>query len=518
MGRRKIEIQPITHERNRSVTFLKRKNGLFKKAYELGVLCSVDVAVIIFEERPGHHAKLYQYCSTDVNAMVQRHLRFDGERDTKGPADFSNNNTKQAENADDDDDDADDDDGSQKRRDGNKPGKVKVEGNSASIVPIRPGPPSNDASTSPELDFRSNMRVSPTAGTSSLPISSDRHTSSMTSSTRGVPISNTAKRPRLDNDPSHAVQSAPAHLGSGNAGFPYRLDIDLPPYSSPNSAIPILSQLHSQHPSLTALYSGGASMANLMSGPGAGSLLPQPFDLSRGAGLRTVAFPQSANGSQFSPQSQHPPPGLFSRGGLGAGSGGGGGGGNGGSHGHGHGHGGSHAHANASNLFADLLGAGAGEHGNGMGVGQQQFPTFDWPVHAAPSGGQQASAQQGGGQGQHENAAHNSPTSDSNWFDFLSAPTAPTTNTTTSSSSGAATNGHAHAALVAAGLSLPPPVPPLNSARYGAPSPSMGRKRLRDESTGMSDSGESDEQQQQQQGARRERGAMNGGGGGERSS
>ncbi|KDR78030.1 hypothetical protein GALMADRAFT_1298303 [Galerina marginata CBS 339.88] len=48
MGRRKIEIQPITHERNRSVTFLKRKNGLFKKAYELGVLCSVDVAVIIF--------------------------------------------------------------------------------------------------------------------------------------------------------------------------------------------------------------------------------------------------------------------------------------------------------------------------------------------------------------------------------------------------------------------------------------------------------------------------------------
>ncbi|KDR69157.1 hypothetical protein GALMADRAFT_923040 [Galerina marginata CBS 339.88] len=49
MGRRKIDIQPITQERNRAVTFAKRKNGLFKKAYELGVLCSVDVAVIIFD-------------------------------------------------------------------------------------------------------------------------------------------------------------------------------------------------------------------------------------------------------------------------------------------------------------------------------------------------------------------------------------------------------------------------------------------------------------------------------------
>ncbi|KAF9055921.1 hypothetical protein BJ165DRAFT_459402 [Panaeolus papilionaceus] len=75
MGRRKIEIQPITHERNRSVTFLKRKNGLFKKAYELGVLCSVDVAVIIFEERPGHDLKLHQYSSSDIRDIIQRQLR-----------------------------------------------------------------------------------------------------------------------------------------------------------------------------------------------------------------------------------------------------------------------------------------------------------------------------------------------------------------------------------------------------------------------------------------------------------
>ncbi|TDL26520.1 hypothetical protein BD410DRAFT_715800, partial [Rickenella mellea] len=47
-----------------------RKNGLFKKAYELGVLCSVDVAVIIF----GMSYHLYEYCSTDIDNMVQRHI------------------------------------------------------------------------------------------------------------------------------------------------------------------------------------------------------------------------------------------------------------------------------------------------------------------------------------------------------------------------------------------------------------------------------------------------------------
>ncbi|KDR71932.1 hypothetical protein GALMADRAFT_143289 [Galerina marginata CBS 339.88] len=89
MGRRKIDIQPITQERNRAVTFAKRKNGLFKKAYELGVLCSVDVAVIIFEDRPGHDTKLHQYSSVDIRDIVQRQLRYQGEKDLRGPVDFS---------------------------------------------------------------------------------------------------------------------------------------------------------------------------------------------------------------------------------------------------------------------------------------------------------------------------------------------------------------------------------------------------------------------------------------------
>ncbi|KIO34156.1 hypothetical protein M407DRAFT_240766 [Tulasnella calospora MUT 4182] len=84
MGRRKIEIQPITHDRNRSVTFLKRKNGLFKKAYELGVLCSVDVCVIVF----AHNGKLHEYCSGDSTAIIEKRLKYSGDRDLRRPSDF----------------------------------------------------------------------------------------------------------------------------------------------------------------------------------------------------------------------------------------------------------------------------------------------------------------------------------------------------------------------------------------------------------------------------------------------
>lgn len=50
-------------------TFLKRKGGLFKKAHELSVLCSVDVAVIIF----GHNKKLYEFSSGDIGETLHRY-------------------------------------------------------------------------------------------------------------------------------------------------------------------------------------------------------------------------------------------------------------------------------------------------------------------------------------------------------------------------------------------------------------------------------------------------------------
>ncbi|KAJ4963984.1 hypothetical protein NE237_023923 [Protea cynaroides] len=48
MGRAKLEIKKIENTSSRQITFSKRRNGIIKKAYELSILCDVDVALIIF--------------------------------------------------------------------------------------------------------------------------------------------------------------------------------------------------------------------------------------------------------------------------------------------------------------------------------------------------------------------------------------------------------------------------------------------------------------------------------------
>lgn len=68
MGRKKIQIEHIKDDRNRQVTFLKRKHGLMKKAYELSVLCNCEVALVII---PSNN-KLIQYSSSDMNTLLTR--------------------------------------------------------------------------------------------------------------------------------------------------------------------------------------------------------------------------------------------------------------------------------------------------------------------------------------------------------------------------------------------------------------------------------------------------------------
>ena len=79
MGRRKIEIQPILEERNRSVTFFKRKGGLFKKAYELSVLCQVKIAVIILDSENTAH----EFSSCDIEELLKDYININAECDNQ---------------------------------------------------------------------------------------------------------------------------------------------------------------------------------------------------------------------------------------------------------------------------------------------------------------------------------------------------------------------------------------------------------------------------------------------------
>ncbi|ORZ24419.1 myocyte enhancer factor 2D [Absidia repens] len=80
MGRKKIKIQTIEDDRNRQVTFLKRKHGLMKKAYELSVLCDCEIALIIFN----NNGKLVQYASTEMDKILMKYTEVSGFKREEG--------------------------------------------------------------------------------------------------------------------------------------------------------------------------------------------------------------------------------------------------------------------------------------------------------------------------------------------------------------------------------------------------------------------------------------------------
>mmetsp|Transcript_263 Transcript_263/g.454 ORF Transcript_263/g.454 Transcript_263/m.454 type:complete len:534 (-) Transcript_263:225-1826(-) len=105
MGRKKIRIERISDERNRQVTFTKRKNGLMKKAMELSVLCDCDIALVIFNS----NNKLFQYSSADIDTILAKYSSLCTDPHEKRTNDdlFSQHFSGQGD-GDDDDDDEDD--------------------------------------------------------------------------------------------------------------------------------------------------------------------------------------------------------------------------------------------------------------------------------------------------------------------------------------------------------------------------------------------------------------------------
>ncbi|TFY50516.1 hypothetical protein EVG20_g11473, partial [Dentipellis fragilis] len=278
-----------------SLPLRQRKTGLFKKAYELGVLCSVDVAVIIFERRHGHPDKLYQYCSSDIGSMVQRHLRFDGERDTRGPHDFSGNaDTSRADDAGDDDDDPDADDmpSTTRPRSGSK-AKVKTEG--GKMVSVK-------TSSSAELSaLPTTTSTSPT-----LPVSSDRHTGTATSASRTQlshwsSSGNPNKRTRLA-PAGEDLPSAPSPAFS-----PYRYDSE-PHHSLSHTSYPQLhGQSHQHTPSYHTPYFHGAP-PSLAAAPPSGFLHASASFPPGGSSSSHSHAPTLRSAGFSSPVSQMYPP------------------------------------------------------------------------------------------------------------------------------------------------------------------------------------------------------------------
>ncbi|KAM3334954.1 hypothetical protein ACQJBY_029392 [Aegilops geniculata] len=74
--RGRVELRRIEDRMSRQVRFSKRCSGLFKKAFELALLCDAEVALLVFSPA----GRLYEYASS-------RHgfIRFQDEAGVRGP-------------------------------------------------------------------------------------------------------------------------------------------------------------------------------------------------------------------------------------------------------------------------------------------------------------------------------------------------------------------------------------------------------------------------------------------------
>jgi hypothetical protein len=69
--RKKIEIKKLDKQANKQVTLSKRRQGLFRKASELCVLCDVRAAIIVFSPADN----LYCFGQPDTDAIVDSYVR-----------------------------------------------------------------------------------------------------------------------------------------------------------------------------------------------------------------------------------------------------------------------------------------------------------------------------------------------------------------------------------------------------------------------------------------------------------
>ncbi|XP_057951060.1 agamous-like MADS-box protein AGL61 [Malania oleifera] len=79
-GRRKVAIKKIEDKRKRQITFSKRRQGLFKAASEVCVLCGVEIAIVV--KSPGNNFFCFGHPSSD--SIIDSYLAGQGSSVVKG--------------------------------------------------------------------------------------------------------------------------------------------------------------------------------------------------------------------------------------------------------------------------------------------------------------------------------------------------------------------------------------------------------------------------------------------------
>ncbi|GAU39858.1 hypothetical protein TSUD_69060 [Trifolium subterraneum] len=69
-GRKKIEIKKLDKQTSKQVTFSKRRQGLFKKASELCVLCGAHAAIVVFSPAD----KLYCFGQPNTDTILDSYI------------------------------------------------------------------------------------------------------------------------------------------------------------------------------------------------------------------------------------------------------------------------------------------------------------------------------------------------------------------------------------------------------------------------------------------------------------
>ncbi|KAJ1697764.1 hypothetical protein LUZ63_006276 [Rhynchospora breviuscula] len=88
--RGRVELKRIEDKTSRQVRFSKRRSGLFKKAFELAVLCDAEVALLVFSAS----GRLYEYSSS--SSMEETYNRY--KQFSLIGKDANNRNTNEAAN------------------------------------------------------------------------------------------------------------------------------------------------------------------------------------------------------------------------------------------------------------------------------------------------------------------------------------------------------------------------------------------------------------------------------------